>query len=125
MIKNTNLINPKKHISLLQSLTFVKATAWIILGISSMFITFDLASNQSEEIWVSTVMRFGLAVAFILAGLIIQRDNNRNIYLLLVVVLVDVFVCIQKPIGIFDVLMLLFDVIIYWLIFKFLKNYKL
>jgi Kef-type K+ transport system membrane component KefB len=90
-----------------------------------MFITFDLASNQSEEIWVSTVMRFGLAVAFILAGLIIQRDNNRNIYLLLVVVLVDVFVCIQKPIGIFDVLMLLFDVIIYWLIFKFLKNYKL
>ena len=125
MIKNTNLINPKKHISLLQSLTFVKATAWIILGISSMFITFDLTSNQSEEIWVSTVMRFGLAVAFIFAGLIIQRDNNRNIYLLLVVVLVDVFVCIQKPIGIFDILMLLFDVIIYWLIFKFLKNYKL
>ncbi|MDO9087053.1 MAG: hypothetical protein Q7U53_12675 [Anaerolineaceae bacterium] len=125
MNKNTNLINPKKHISLLQSFTFVKATAWIILGISSMFFTFDLTSSQSDEIWVSSVMRFGLAVAFILAGLFIQRDNNRNIYLLLVVVLVDVFVCIQKPIGLFDVLMLLFDVIIYWLIFKFLKNYKL
>ena len=125
MNKNTNLVNPKKHISLLQSLTFVKATAWIILGISSMFFTFDLTSSQSDEIWVSSVMRFGLAVSFILAGLFIQRDNNRNIYLLLVVVLVDVFVCIQKPIGIFDVLMLLFDVIIYWLIFKFLKNYKL
>jgi len=109
----------------LQSLAFVKATAWVILGISSMFSTSDLTSSQNEELWLSTLTRFGLAIAFILAGLFLQKNHNKNIYLLLIVVLIDLVVSIQKPIGLVDGLMILFDIVFYWIIFNYLKKAKL
>ena len=114
-----------KNIRNLQSLAFVKATAWVILGISSMFSTSDLTSAQNEELWLSTLTRFGLAIAFLLAGIFLQKNQNKNIYLLLIVVLIDLVVSLQKPIGLFDSLMILFDVVFYWIIFNYLKNAKL
>lgn len=114
-----------KNIRNLQSLAFVKATAWVILGISSMFSTSDLTSAQNEELWLSTLTRFGLAIAFLLAGIFLQKNQNKNIYLLLIVVLIDLVVSLQKPIGLFDSLMILFDVVFYWIIFNYLKKAKL
>lgn len=118
-LKNKNLL---KNI---QSLSFIKATAWVILGISSMFATYDLASVQSEELWLSNLIKFGLAIAFLLAGIFLQKEPKKNIYLLLIVILVDVVVSIQSPIGIFDILMIFSDLIIYWLIFKFFRTEKI
>lgn len=115
------LIN-KNLLKNIQSLTFIKATAWVILGISSMFATEDLTAVQSEDLWISYLIKYGLAVAFLLAGIFLQKEPKRNIYLLLIVILIDVVVSIQTPIEIFDILMILFDLIIYWLVFKFLKN---
>lgn len=114
-----------KNIRNLQSLAFIKATAWVILGISSMFSTYDLTSSQNEEIWLATVIRFGLAISFLMAGIFLQKDQHRNIYLLLIVVLLDIVVSIQKPIGLFDSLMILFDIVFYWIIFNYLKKEKL
>lgn len=125
MKNNSNLNSFSKNLRYLQSLSFIKATAWIILGISSMFSTYDLTSAQNEELWLSTLTRFGLAFAFILAGLFLQKHHNRNIYLLLIVVLIDLFVSIQKPIGLIDSLMILFDILFYWMIFNYLKKAKL
>jgi hypothetical protein len=90
-----------------------------------MFSTYDLTSAQNEEYWLSTIMRFGLAMAFLLAGIFLQKDQQRNIYLLLIVILIDIVVCVLKPIDLFDILMLLFDIVLYWLIFNFLKHSKL
>ncbi|HSM26423.1 MAG TPA: hypothetical protein VK856_16280 [Anaerolineaceae bacterium] len=118
-LKNKNLL---KNI---QSLSFIKATAWVILGISSMFATYDLASVQSEELWLSNLIKFGLAIAFLLAGIFLQKEPKKNIYLLLIVILVDVVVSIQSPIGIFDILMIFSDLIIYWLIFQFFRTEKI
>jgi hypothetical protein len=125
-MKNNSISNSfSKNIRNLQSLSFVKATAWVILGISSMFSTYDLTSVQNEEYWLSTIMRFGLAFAFLLAGLFLQKNQNKNIFLLLIVILIDIVVCFLKPIDLFDILMLLFDVVFYWLIFNYLKIAKL
>ncbi|MBW6473342.1 MAG: hypothetical protein K0B14_09485 [Anaerolineaceae bacterium] len=125
MINNSHLKSHSKNVMNLQSLAFVKATAWVILGISSMFSTSDLTSSQNEELWLSTLTRFGLAIAFILAGLFLQKNHNKNIYLLLIVVLIDLVVSIQKPIGLVDGLMILFDIVFYWIIFNYLKKAKL
>lgn len=125
MNNNTNLNSFPKNIRNLQSLSFIKATAWVILGISSMFSTNDMTSTQNEDLWLSTLIRFGLAFAFLLAGLFLQKNQNRNIYILLIVVLIDLVVCLQKPIGLFDSLMILFDIVFYWMIFNYLKKAKL
>lgn len=125
MKNNSHLKSLSKNLRNLQSLAFVKATAWVILGISSMFSTSDLTSAQNEELWLSTLTRFGLAIAFLLAGIFLQKNQNKNIYLLLIVVLIDLVVSLQKPIGLFDSLMILFDVVFYWIIFNYLKNAKL
>lgn len=108
----------------IQSLSIVKATTWVILGISNMFSVNDLTYSQSDGFWLSPLMKFGLAVAFLLAGMFFLKDQKRNIYLIMVVILVDVVVSIQPPIGIFDLLMLLFDLLFYWLIFGFLKQIR-
>ncbi|PKO04303.1 MAG: hypothetical protein CVU41_17915 [Chloroflexi bacterium HGW-Chloroflexi-3] len=124
MKKNSDLISFSRKLRNLQSLSFVKATAWVILGISSMFSANDLTSTQNEELWLSTLTRFGLAIGFLLAGIFLKKDH-KNIYLLLIVVLIDLIVSIQKPIGLFDSLMILFDIVFYWIIFNFLKKAKL
>jgi Ca2+/Na+ antiporter len=108
----------------IQSLSFIKATAWVILGISSLFSAYDLTLTQNEEYWFSTVIKFGMAVAYLLAGIFFQKDQKRNIVLLMIVILVDAVVSIQPSIGVFDILMLLFDLIFYWLILGFLKQNK-
>lgn len=125
MKKNSNKNSFSKNLRNLQSLAFIKATAWIILGISSMFLSSDLTSAQNEELWLSTLTRFGLAIAFVLAGVFLQKNQDKNIYLLLIVVLIDLVVSIQKPIGLFDSLMILFDIVFYWIIFNYLKKAKL
>jgi hypothetical protein len=125
MNNNFNSNSFFKTIRNLQSLSFVKATAWVILGISSMFSTSDLTSAQNEELWFSTLSRFGLAIAFLLSGLFLQKNHDKNIYLLLIVVLIDLVVSLQKPIGLFDSLMILFDIVFYWIIFNYLKKAKL
>lgn len=125
MKNNSHLKSLSKNLRNLQSLAFVKATAWVILGISSMFSTSDLTSAQNEELWLSTLTRFGLAIAFLLAGIFLQKNHTKNIYLLLIVVLIDLVVSLQKPIGLFDSLMILFDVVFYWIIFNYLKKAKL
>lgn len=125
MKKKSNVNSFSKNLRNLQSLSFVKATAWVILGISSMFSASDLTSAQNEELWFSTLTRFGLAIAFLIAGIFLQKNHNKNIYLLLIVVLVDLVVSIQKPIGLFDSLMILFDIAFYWIIFNYLKKAKL
>ena len=89
-----------------------------------MFSVYDLTNSQSDSFWVSPLMKFGLAVAFLLAGMFFLKDPKRNIYLLMVVLLIDVVVSIQPPIGIFDILMIIFDLLFYWLIFGFLKQIK-
>ena len=109
----------------IHSLSFIKATAWVILGIGSMFTVNDLSVSQSGEYWYSTIIKFGMAVLFLLAGIFFQRNQSKNIYLLMIVILVDVVVSTRPPIGLFDGLMLLFDLIYYWLIFGFLKQNKL
>jgi len=90
-----------------------------------MFSTSDLTSAQNEELWLSTLTRFGLSIAFLLAGIFLQKNHTKNIYLLLIVVLMDIVVSIQKPIGLFDSLMILFDIVFYWIIFNYLKKAKL
>ncbi len=125
MKKNSNIKSFSKNLRNLQSLAFIKATAWVILGISSMFTTNDLTSAQNEELWLSTLTRFGLAFAFLLAGIFLQKNHNKNIYLLLIVVIIDLVVSIQIPIGLFDGLMILFDIVFYWIIFNYLKAAKL
>jgi len=90
-----------------------------------MFMSNDLTSAQNEELWLSTLTRFGLAIAFVLAGVFFQKNPNKNIYLLLIVVLIDLVVSLQKPIGLFDSLMIMFDFIFYWIIFNYLKKAKL
>jgi hypothetical protein len=122
--KNIDVECKKKKENWIFSLSFVKATAWVILGISGMFSTDNLVSVQSNEYWVFTISQFGLAVAFLLAGLFFNANKQKNIYLLLIVILLDVFVSIQNHIGIFDSLMILFDIIFYWLIFHYLKITK-
>lgn len=114
-----------KNPNILQSLSFIKATAWVILGITSMFSVNDLSVSQGGEYWSSTIIRFGLAVLFLLAGIFFQKNPKRNVFLLMVVILVDIFVSTRPSIGLFDGLMLLFDLIYYWLIFGFLKQNKL
>lgn len=114
-----------KNPNILQSLSFIKATAWVILGITSMFSVNDLSVSQSGEYWSSTIIKFGLAVLFLLAGIFFQKNPGRNIYLLMIVILVDVVVSTRPPIGLFDGLMLLFDLIYYWLIFGFLKQNRI
>ncbi len=109
---NLNFIHLDKKI---QSLSIVKATTWVIFGISNMFSVYDLTNSQSDSFWVSPLMKFGLAVAFLLAGMFFLKDPKRNIY---------VVVSIQPPIGIFDILMIIFDLLFYWLIFGFLKQIK-
>lgn len=106
------------------SLSFIKATAWVILGISSMFTVYDLTSSQSDGFWLSSFIKFGLAVAFLFSGIFFQKNPKRNVFLIMLVILVDVFVSIQSPIGIFDFLMLLFDLIYYWIILSFLKQVR-
>ena len=125
MKKNSNINSFFKNLRNLQSLAFVKATAWVILGISSMFTTNDLTSAQNKELWFSTLTRFGLAIVFLLAGILLQKSHDKNIYLLLIVVLIDLVVSIQKPIGLFDSLMILFDIVFYWIIINYLKKAKL
>ena len=109
-------------IHLLPALSFVKATAWVMLGISTMFAVEDLTIKQADDIWLSPLIRFSLAVAFLLAGIFFQKDSRRNVYFLLIVILIDVIVSTQSPIGLFDILMLIFDVFLYWLIFIFLTQ---
>ena len=109
----------------LQSLTFVKATAWVILGISNMFSSYDLISVQREDMWLSSMIRFGLALAFMIAGLSLQKDHSKNIFILIVVLLVDMIVCLLKPIGLFDILMIGFNIVFYWFIFNYFKKAKL
>ncbi len=109
----------------IQALTIVKSTTWIMLGISSMFVVDDLTSKPSDDNWLFPLLRFGLAVAFLLAGIFFQKNSKRNVYLLLVVVLIDIVVCTQAPIGLFDFVMLLFDLVLYWLIFVFLKQERI
>lgn len=113
-----------KSPNILQSLSFIKATAWVILGVSSMFVVNDLSVSQSDEYWSSTLIKFGMAVLFLFAGVFFQKNPKRNVFLLMVVILVDVFVSTRPSIGLFDGLMLLFDLIFYWLIFGFLKQNK-
>jgi len=125
MKKNPQTIRYINNINNLQSLSFIKATAWVILGISNMFSSYDLISVQRDEAWLSTVMRFGLALAFLLAGLFLQKNHSKNFYLLIVVIMVDIIVCLIKPIGLYDLLMLAFDMVFIWLIFNFLKKNKL
>ena len=90
-----------------------------------MFTTNDLTSAQNKELWFSTLTRFGLAIVFLLAGILLQKSHDKNIYLLLIVVLIDLVVSIQKPIGLFDSLMILFDIVFYWIIINYLKKAKL
>jgi len=90
-----------------------------------MFSSYDLTSAQNEELWLSTLTRFGLAFAFLLAGIFLQKNHNKNIYLLLIVVIIDLVVSIQIPIGLFDGLMILFDILFYWIIFNYLKAAKI
>ncbi|MBE0686990.1 MAG: hypothetical protein IH585_13455 [Anaerolineaceae bacterium] len=90
-----------------------------------MFSSYDLTSSQNEELWLSTLTRFGLAFAFLLAGIFLQKNHNKNIYLLLIVVIIDLVVSIQIPIGLFDGLMILFDILFYWIIFNYLKAAKI
>ncbi len=125
MNKNLYVKSFAENIKNLQSLSFIKATAWVILGIGSMFSSHDLISVQREEAWLATTMRFGLALAFLLAGLFLQKDASTNIFLLMVVLLVDMIVSVLAPIRIFDILMILFTLVFYWLIFIYLKKEKL
>lgn len=125
MNKNLNVRSFAENIKNLQSLSIVKASAWVILGISSMFSSYDLISVQREDTWLATMMRFGLAFAFLLAGLFLQKDHSKNIFILMVVLLGDLIVCLQKPIGLFDILMVGFNIVFYWLIFNYLKKEKL
>ena len=113
------------NIKNLQSLSFVKSTAWVILGISNMFSTYDLISVQREDAWLATMMRFGLAIAYLLAGLFLQKDHSKNIFILIVVVLVDMIVCLLKPVGLFDILMIGFNIVYFWFIFNYFKKAKL
>ena len=69
-----NMINLDKKI---QSLMIIKSTAWVMFGISSMFSVGDLTSNPTEGIWLNPLIRFGLAVAFLLAGLFFQKNKKR------------------------------------------------
>ncbi len=114
-----------KNQNVLQSLPFIKATAWVMLGISNMFSANDLTVAQNENYWFSTVIRFGMALIFLLAGIYFQKNPTRNVFLLIIVLLLDVVVSTRSPVGIFDGLMLLFDLIFFWLIFAYLKQNKL
>jgi len=114
-----------KNPNFLTSLSFIKATAWVILGISRMFSANDLTLSQNEGYWVSSFIKFGMAAAFLMAGMFFQKNQKRNVFLLIIVILLDVVVSTRPPIGLFDGLMLLFDLIYYWLIFGFLKQSKL
>ena len=112
-------------IHLLPALSLIKATAWVMLGISTMFAVEDLTITQADDVWLSPLIRFSLAVAFLLGGVFLQRDSRRNVYFLLIVILIDVVVSTIAPISLFDVLMLIFDIFLYWLIFIFLKQEKI
>ena len=112
-------------IHLLPALSFIKATAWVMLGISTMFAVEDLTIKQADDVWLSPLIRFSLAVAFLLGGIFLQRDSRRNVYFLLIVIIIDVVVSTIAPISLFDVLMLIFDIFLYWLIFIFLKQEKI
>jgi hypothetical protein len=125
MKKNLFVKSFAENIKNLQSLSFIKATAWVILGISSMFSSQDLISVQREDAWLATIIRFGLALAYLLAGLFLQKDQSKNIFFLMMVILIDMIVSILNPIGLYDILMVLFDVVFYWLIFNYLKKEKL
>ena len=114
-----------KNQNTLPSLLFIKATAWVILGISGMFSVPDLTAAQPENTWLPTLIKFGLAITFLYIGISFQRNPGRAIGFLVIVVIVDIFFNLRSPIGIFDVLMLLFDVILYWLVFSLLKSRKL
>ena len=113
-----------KNQNTLTSLLFIKATAWVILGISEMFSVSDLTAAQPENMWLPTLTKFGLAVAFLYIGVSFQRNPGRAISLLVIVIIVDVIINLRSPIGIFDILMLLFDVILYWFVFNLLKYRK-
>jgi len=114
-----------KNPNFLTSLSFIKATAWVILGISNMFAATDLTLTQNGDYWSSSFIKFGMAAAFLMAGMFFQKNQKRNVFLLIIVILLDVVVSTRPPIGLFDGLMLLFDLIYYWLIFGFLKQSKL
>ncbi len=114
-----------KNLNVLQSLPFIKATAWVILGISNMFSAYDLTVAQNENYWFSTVIKFGMAVIFLMAGIFFQKNQTKNIFFLIIVILLDVVVSTRSPVGIFDGLMLLFDLILFWLVFAYLKQNKL
>ncbi len=113
-----------KNQNYLQPLLFIKATAWVILGISGMFSVSDLTAAQSENMWLNTLIKFGLAVAFLYLGVAFQRNQGRSVGILAVIIVIDIIFSMRTPIGIFDVLMLLFDVILYWLLFSFYKSIR-
>ena len=115
-----------KNQNYLQPLLFIKATAWVILGISGMFLVSDFTADQSENMWVNSLIKFGLAIAFLYTGISFERNRTiANSLLIIMIIIIDVIFNLQAPIGIFDVLMLLFDVILYWLLFSFLKSRRI
>jgi uncharacterized protein with PQ loop repeat len=118
-----NKLHPNgiKSFSYLQALTFIKATAWVMLGIGSLFISPDLAAVQSDKAWMGSLIRFGLAALYLFVGIAVFK-NHQNIRILFAILVIDLLVCVQQPIGLFDVLMILFSLVIFWLSVRVIKD---
>ncbi len=119
--------SPKKNNfgNLIQPLTIIKATAWVIFGISNLFSVDNLKVTQSSDYWVTPFIKFGLAFAFLFVGVLFHKDHKKFINILFFVLLLDIFVCVQPTIGLFDILMLLFDGFLFWFLFNLLKAEKI
>jgi hypothetical protein len=112
-----------KSIRTVQVLFYINAATWVILGIVSLI---RLSKGSSVGLFTAiiiAVLMFGNAAAMLISGLGLGKPLKRCFYFALAVLIVNIVLSVTDEVGVWDLITLLLDLILFGLLVGIRKRY--
>jgi hypothetical protein len=122
MTFSPNNINP---IRVAQGLFFMNAVLWLLFGIISIAQMADSNSEQEITMGIFAALMVGNIAAMVISGIWLGKAHKQYYYFALMVLTVNVILTVTDEYGLFYIITLLIDLVLFGLLIAARKRYSL